>query len=288
MLDQLGRHSRIGLTIEAEGDLEIRHRVAECGHDLDGPRDPTRKAWDRRLMDDDVGRHEVPLGVDVEQAEVAERPVPEVVADVPGDLPADHPGVITVGATDDAGRYVVPDLPRGNYSVWVRGYGLADSTPVTGRPGQQLNLQAVAAPTPMHRLPCIAFRFESPAAPRSTGTAMAPMMAELAGKVEAHGGAELDRIFQAQRRDQPGPRLGLGRRRRGLCFEVDRGAAGEVGEVLPEGVEVHVPARAGDSFEVLAPGVAGEAAPNSHHCDRNARQHHRAVRLQDVMHVDEK
>jgi hypothetical protein len=51
-------------------------------------------------------------------------------------------------ATDDAGRYVVPDLPRGNYSVWVRGYGLADSKPVTGRPGQQLNLQAVAAPTP--------------------------------------------------------------------------------------------------------------------------------------------
>jgi hypothetical protein len=51
-------------------------------------------------------------------------------------------------ATDDAGRYVVPDLPRGNYSVWVRGYGLADSKPVTGRPGQQLNLQAVAASTP--------------------------------------------------------------------------------------------------------------------------------------------
>ena len=51
-------------------------------------------------------------------------------------------------ATDDAGRYVLPDLPRGNYTVWVRGYGLADSKPVTGRPGQQLNLQAVAAPTP--------------------------------------------------------------------------------------------------------------------------------------------
>ena len=32
--------------------------------------------------------------------------------------------------------------------MWVRGYGLADSKPVTGRPGQQLNLQAVAAPTP--------------------------------------------------------------------------------------------------------------------------------------------
>ncbi|MGH9786867.1 MAG: carboxypeptidase-like regulatory domain-containing protein, partial [Terriglobia bacterium] len=25
--------------------------------------------------------------------------------------------------TDDQGRYLVPDLPRGNYKVWVRGYG---------------------------------------------------------------------------------------------------------------------------------------------------------------------
>ena len=29
--------------------------------------------------------------------------------------------------TDDQGRYVIPDLPRANYSVWVRGYGLVDS-----------------------------------------------------------------------------------------------------------------------------------------------------------------
>src|SRR6185295_3416020 len=27
-------------------------------------------------------------------------------------------------ATDDQGRYLVPDLPKGNYDVWVRGYGL--------------------------------------------------------------------------------------------------------------------------------------------------------------------
>src|SRR4051812_39495845 len=26
--------------------------------------------------------------------------------------------------TDDQGRYVIPDLPLGNYQVWVRGYGL--------------------------------------------------------------------------------------------------------------------------------------------------------------------
>ena len=27
--------------------------------------------------------------------------------------------------TDDQGRYVMPDLPKANYEVWVRGYGLA-------------------------------------------------------------------------------------------------------------------------------------------------------------------
>jgi hypothetical protein len=29
--------------------------------------------------------------------------------------------------TDDSGRYLIPDLPAANYSVWVRGYGLVDS-----------------------------------------------------------------------------------------------------------------------------------------------------------------
>src|SRR5262249_3640607 len=29
--------------------------------------------------------------------------------------------------TDDQGRYVLPELPKANYTVWVRGYGLVDS-----------------------------------------------------------------------------------------------------------------------------------------------------------------
>ena len=49
--------------------------------------------------------------------------------------------------TDDQGRYVVPDLPPANYQVWVRGYGLVDSTKFAGRPGQALDLVANAAPT---------------------------------------------------------------------------------------------------------------------------------------------
>ena len=50
--------------------------------------------------------------------------------------------------TDDQGRYVVPDLPKASYSVFVRGYGLVDSPRVTAAPGAQLNLTAVTAPTP--------------------------------------------------------------------------------------------------------------------------------------------
>src|SRR3954471_10251788 len=48
--------------------------------------------------------------------------------------------------TDDQGRYVVPDLPKANYDVWVRGYGLVDSPKVKSEPGKQLNLSAVLAP----------------------------------------------------------------------------------------------------------------------------------------------
>ena len=47
--------------------------------------------------------------------------------------------------TDDAGRYVLPDLPDAGYDVWVRGYGLRDSEPVAARPGDSLDLDAVPA-----------------------------------------------------------------------------------------------------------------------------------------------
>ena len=50
--------------------------------------------------------------------------------------------------TDDAGRYVLPDLPDARYAVWVRGYGLVDSPRVSTRPGQTLDLTATPASTP--------------------------------------------------------------------------------------------------------------------------------------------
>ena len=48
--------------------------------------------------------------------------------------------------TDDQGRYVLPDLPKAKYKVWVRGYGLVNSPKVDSEPGKQLNLTAVKAP----------------------------------------------------------------------------------------------------------------------------------------------
>ena len=55
---------------------------------------------------------------------------------------------IKIVVTDDAGRYVVPDLPKAKYKLWVRGYGLTDSKPVAAAPGQHVNLTAMTAPSP--------------------------------------------------------------------------------------------------------------------------------------------
>ncbi|MCZ6643739.1 MAG: carboxypeptidase-like regulatory domain-containing protein [Gammaproteobacteria bacterium] len=50
--------------------------------------------------------------------------------------------------TDDEGRFLVPDLPEGNYDVWVRGYGLLDSGKQTARPGDEVNITAEVAAIP--------------------------------------------------------------------------------------------------------------------------------------------
>src|SRR5205823_7027830 len=48
--------------------------------------------------------------------------------------------------TDERGRYVIPDLPKAKYQVWVRGYGLVDSPKVAAEPGKILDLTAAIAP----------------------------------------------------------------------------------------------------------------------------------------------
>ena len=60
------------------------------------------------------------------------------------DLPTKFAKIV---ATDDQGRYVIPDLPKANYTIWVRGYGLVDSPKVKAAPGKTLNLKAVVAPS---------------------------------------------------------------------------------------------------------------------------------------------
>ncbi len=53
---------------------------------------------------------------------------------------------VRIVVTDDRGRYLIPDLPKANYSVWVRGYGLVDSPKSKSLPGKTVNLTAVTAP----------------------------------------------------------------------------------------------------------------------------------------------
>src|SRR5712671_2525039 len=60
------------------------------------------------------------------------------------DLPTKFAKIVV---TDDHGRYVLPELPKANYLVWVRGYGLIDSAKVAAAPGSILDLTADPAPS---------------------------------------------------------------------------------------------------------------------------------------------
>jgi hypothetical protein len=59
------------------------------------------------------------------------------------DLPTKYAKIVV---TDDQGRYLIPDLPKAKYKVWVRGYGLVDSPKADSEPGRTLNLRATPAP----------------------------------------------------------------------------------------------------------------------------------------------
>jgi hypothetical protein len=54
--------------------------------------------------------------------------------------------MVKIVVTDDQGRYVMPDLPKASYTLWVRGYGLVDSPKVQATPGKMIDLTAVVAP----------------------------------------------------------------------------------------------------------------------------------------------
>jgi hypothetical protein len=55
---------------------------------------------------------------------------------------------VKIVVTDDRGRYLIPDLPKANYHVWVRGYGLVDSAKILTEPGKLVDLRASPAPDP--------------------------------------------------------------------------------------------------------------------------------------------
>src|SRR5437879_4952773 len=59
---------------------------------------------------------------------------------------------IKIVVTDDQGRFMLPDLPNANYSVWVRGFGLVDSLKTTMKPTtSSVTLKAIPAKTPQDR-----------------------------------------------------------------------------------------------------------------------------------------
>ena len=53
---------------------------------------------------------------------------------------------IKIVVTDDQGRFVIPDLPKGTYDVWARGYGLIDSDKQKVQPGKLISITAKIAP----------------------------------------------------------------------------------------------------------------------------------------------
>jgi hypothetical protein len=62
------------------------------------------------------------------------------------DLPTNF---IKIVVTDDRGRFVLPELPTANYKVWVRGYGIVDSSPIDAKPGStNVALKVTSAKTP--------------------------------------------------------------------------------------------------------------------------------------------
>ena len=71
-----------------------------------------------------------------------------VVGSLVGLRAGQQTGGVPIVVTDDRGRYVIPDLPDATYDVWVRGYGLVDSSKVRVTPGTTQDLTAVLAPTP--------------------------------------------------------------------------------------------------------------------------------------------
>jgi len=102
-------------------------------------------AWTAQRVD---ARQEANDGVGVIHGVVRSDAGPEAGVWVIAETDDTPTKLVKIVVTDDDGRYLLPELPDATYDVWVRGYGLVDSPTVTGRPGQELALRAILAPTP--------------------------------------------------------------------------------------------------------------------------------------------
>jgi hypothetical protein len=101
----------------------------------------TSGLWGRQASPPDVAIDADDIGGVVTSTNGAEAGV-WVIAET-RDLPTVFRRIVV---TDDMGRFVVPDLPKASYRVWVRGYGLVDSEPQQLAPGRTVSLRAVVAP----------------------------------------------------------------------------------------------------------------------------------------------
>ena len=101
------------------------------------------------------------------------------------------------------GRFVVPDLPKATYSVWVRGYGLVDSEKVKAEPGRVLTLTAAPAPSRGRGgalLPgdLLVFDAEDPAGQRVRRQERHPGQGHPAGLAQRHEEQRLHRLPSAR------------------------------------------------------------------------------------------
>ena len=58
------------------------------------------------------------------------------------DLPTEYRKVVV---TDEAGRFLLPEMPAAQYEVWVRGYGLTDSAKFKATPGDEIDITVASA-----------------------------------------------------------------------------------------------------------------------------------------------
>ena len=115
--------------------LGIAMLAASFPTDLHAQQNPVQQVAAPAIDDDDIG------------GAVTSRFGPEAGVWVIAETTGLGTRFAKMAVTDERGRYVIPDLPKANYRVWVRGYGLVDSPKVASEPGKILNLTAVTAPS---------------------------------------------------------------------------------------------------------------------------------------------